>query len=129
MLSLKINTYNKMYEVQKKYRNTSFTSKSIMRWMILFCWFYLASTLTVYNNARFVPTNPQLILDNVTNINSQINCACICFNNLMCLTMTYSGINQQCVLYSTGLDQGTLGIMTTNLLASVLSFENKTSSK
>jgi len=100
-----------------------------MRWMILFCWFYLASTLTVYNNARFVPTNPQLILDNVTNINSQINCAYICFNNLMCLTMTYSGINQQCVLYSAGLDQGTLGIMTTNLLTSALSFENKTSSK
>jgi hypothetical protein len=124
-----MSTLNNGYKMQSKYRNTSFTCKPIMRWMVLFGWFYFASALTVYNNARFVPTNPQLILNNLTNIDSQINCVCICFNNLMCLSVTYSGINQQCLLYSAALDQGTLRVMTTNSLTSVLSFENKTSSK
>jgi hypothetical protein len=103
--------------------------KTKMRWMVMFYSIYLSSALTVYNNARFVPTNPQFIVDNVTNIFSQINCICLCYNNLMCLSTTYFGINQQCVLYSAALNQGKLYVMTTNLLTSVLSFENKTSSK
>lgn len=100
-----------------------------MLWVIFFYSFYATSALIAYNNARFEPFNPQFLRANITNVYSQAQCVCLCFKNSLCFTATYSGINQQCILYMARLDQGILHIMTTNLMTNVLNFEDRTLSK
>jgi hypothetical protein len=97
--------------------------------IVLVFWFYYTSAFTVYNNAKFAPTDALLILYNNTQVNTQVNCACLCYNNSMCYTVTYSSINQQCTAYMAQLGQGTVYVSTTNLLTSVLTFANKTVGK
>jgi len=95
-------------------------------WIIFFFCFSFSSPLSIYENAKFEPNSIYLTLDNITQIYSQIDCACLCFTNDKCLTATYFGVEQRCILFMTTLDQGTVSLMTTNEMASVLTFKNKT---
>ncbi len=97
-----------------------------MLWIVFVFSFSFSSALSVYNNAKFEPNNINLVLDNITQVYSQMDCACLCFNNIKCLTASYFGITQGCILFLTTLDHGTLRLMTTDLMASVLAFKNKT---
>ena len=80
----------------------------------------------MYNNARFQPNDQQFTLAVITQINSLMKCACQCFGNSMCLTATYIGVNQSCTLFSARPEQGSLKLMFTSTMASVLTFINKT---
>ncbi len=97
-----------------------------MLWMIFFFYFSFSSSLTIYENAKFEPNSIYLTLDNITQIYSQIDCVCLCYANVKCLTATYFGVERRCVLFMTTLDQGTVSLMTTNEMTSVLTFKNKT---
>jgi len=95
---------------------------------IIMCWFVSVSTIPmiIYNNARFDVTNVQLQLAIFFPITTQNNCICQCYNKSSCITGTFFGFNQTCVLFSVPLQQEQLSLMTTNLLTSVFSFSNRT---
>jgi hypothetical protein len=97
-----------------------------MLWIVLFFYFSFSSAIIVYNNANFKPNNINLILNTISQVYSQMDCACLCFTNTTCLTVTYFGIAQSCILFSVPLQYGTLSLMTTDQMASVSTFPNKT---
>ena len=94
--------------------------------VVLFLSVCASDCLTVYDIAKFEPNDIHFLLDNKTSINTKMECACWCYNHTMCLTATFFGINQQCILYFSRLDQGKLYVMSTNEMISVLSFKNRT---
>jgi hypothetical protein len=77
----------------------------IMLWIVLFLSACSLDRLTVYNNARFEANDIHFLLDTKISVNSQIECACWCFNDTMCLTAIYSGIDQSCTLFFARLDE------------------------
>jgi hypothetical protein len=81
--------------------------------------------MTVYNSAWFDPANVTNILINIFSVTTVDACACQCYNNLLCFTGTFFGINKTCVLFSAHLWQGNLRLIT-NTFASVFSFPNRT---
>lgn len=93
-----------------------------MLWIVLLFSVCSSDRLTIYNNARFQPNDIHFLLDTNTSVNSQLECTCLCYNNIMCLTATFSGVNQRCILYFARLDQGKVNIMATTEITSVLSF-------
>ncbi|UJR35179.1 hypothetical protein I4U23_027946 [Adineta vaga] len=97
-----------------------------MNWVLIITLFSLSSAVTLINNAKFNPDNRDVVLSNITGVNSQFNCICLCFSNSKCLTAMYSAITQRCILYLASLNQGTLTLMTTNAMTSVFTFRNKT---
>ena len=105
---------------------TAFVFTYIMLWIVFFICVSSADKLTIYSNARFTPIDVHFLVTIKSSINSQTECACCCYNNTMCLTATYSGVDQNCTLFSARLDQGQLQLMVTSLMTSVISFRNKT---
>lgn len=97
-----------------------------MFWVVSFFCFSCSSALTIYNNARFQPFSVHCTLSNFTQVQSQIDCACLCFSDEKCLIASHSGLDQRCILYLATLDDGSLTLRTNNENASVLIFENKT---
>jgi hypothetical protein len=98
-------------------------------WLLLTIWFALFNkgiSVTVYENAQFVPVDSHFLLYNSTRIISQDECACLCSQNQMCLTAVYAGINQQCSLFSAAVQQGSLKLVVKDSSTSVLNFANKT---
>jgi hypothetical protein len=71
-----------------------------MLWIVLFLSLTAVSALrTIFNNARFEPDDQNFELNTIQGVNSPLACACLCFNQTMCLTSSYSGIDQSCTLY------------------------------
>lgn len=96
-------------------------------WLLFFFFsLCMSSPLLIYNNAKFEPNDNHFLLDAISPMTSQIGCVCACFNNSICLTITYLGINHSCWLFSARLEQGILRVISTNIIASVLTFKNKT---
>jgi hypothetical protein len=95
---------------------------------IIVGWFVFVSTtpMIIYNNAQFYVTGVRSRLTALFPITTQNNCICQCYANTSCITGNFFGFNQTCVLFSAHLQQGQLLVMTTNKLASVFSFPNKT---
>lgn len=95
--------------------------------------FYLAilsilrstTALILYSNAQFVPSNNQLISKNISQVNSLNNCSCLCFNDPFCLTLSYRAVAMTCTLYEASLDEGILRVISTDQMASVITFGNK----
>ena len=83
------------------------------------------SPLVMCHNAFFYPTNPTFQLSNLSPIMSQSACICRCYDDSSCITGTFDGNNQSCVLFSVNLQQGRLKL--TNTLTSVFSFKNRSS--
>jgi len=81
--------------------------------------------MAVYNTAWFDPTNVTDLLINLFPVTTMNECACQCYNNSMCITGSFFGINQTCVLFSAHLWQGQLRLII-NKFASVFSFPNRT---
>ncbi len=81
--------------------------------------------LTIYNNAWFHPTNMSYQLINLSSASTLNMCACQCYNYSLCVTGTYFGNNQTCVLFSAYLAQGQLQ-PASNALTNVFSFPNRT---
>ncbi len=94
--------------------------------VLLACQLSLSITsITIYNNAQFVPINASYKLVDLFLVNSQNECICQCFANVKCLTTTYFGINKSCSLFSAQLRKNWLQLMLTIRNASVISFSNK----
>jgi len=81
--------------------------------------------MTIYNTAQFNPTNVTDLLVTVYPVTTLNACACECYNDSLCITGSFFGINQTCVLFSAYLWQGQLRLII-NMFASVFSFSNKT---
>jgi len=81
--------------------------------------------LTIYNNAWFDPANISYQLANLSSVCTLNMCACQCYNYSTCVTGTYFGNNQTCVLFSAYLSQGQLQ-PASNALTNVFSFSNIT---
>ena len=81
--------------------------------------------MAVYSPAQFDPTNATGVLANLSSIITMNDCICRCYNQLLCITGNYFGMNQTCVLFSTNLQQGQLRLII-DRLASVFSFPNRT---
>jgi hypothetical protein len=84
-----------------------------------------AVPMIIYDNARFDPTDVQSQLTNIFSVTTQEACACQCYANSSCITGTFIGINQTCILFSAYLWQGQVQVMTDSF-ASVFSFSNRT---
>ena len=81
--------------------------------------------MTIYTNAWFEPSNVANTMTNLISTATMEQCACQCSNNSLCVTGTYFGINQTCVLFSAHLWQGQIRIII-NIYATVFTFINRT---
>lgn len=81
--------------------------------------------ISVYSNARFDPIDIRFKLANLSSIESLDICTCKCYNDPMCLTANYIGMNNNCLLYFAQLWQGQLKLLTQNQNATVIYFEYK----
>ena len=97
-----------------------------MLWIVILFPVCSSEPLSMHNNARFQPSDIHFVLDSKTLVQSQTECAWWCFTTPMCLTATFVGVDQRCTLIFARLEQGSLHIMVTNIITSVLSFKNKT---
>ena len=87
--------------------------------------FVSAIPVVKYQNAALiVGVNYQLI--NQLFVETQYECICQCFSNETCLTATYIGINHNCSLFSTKLNETDLQLAKFEINASILSFINRT---
>jgi hypothetical protein len=95
---------------------------------VFFCWLVSASTtpMIIYNNAQFNVSQVSSLLATLFPITTQNDCICQCYANSSCITGTFFGFNQTCVLFSVPLQQKQLSLMTTDRLTSVFSFSNRT---
>jgi hypothetical protein len=94
--------------------------------IILLCFAPItAIPMTMYNNAWFDSINGSSILMSLSSIATLNACACQCYNNSLCITGTFIGINQTCILFSAYLGQGQLRLII-NKYATVFSFSNRT---
>ena len=82
--------------------------------------------LTIYENARFESFDSNFILDTIMLVPSQLACGCECFQQTMCLTATYSTLEQRCTLFMAKVEQGIVTIMKRSQHWSILTFKNKT---
>jgi hypothetical protein len=94
--------------------------------LLLLCFVPVATVpVTTYKNAWFDSTavkNTLLTLVSATTIDE---CLCQCYSISLCVTGTYFGINQTCVLFSAHLWQGQLRVVI-NIFASAFTFINRT---
>jgi hypothetical protein len=79
----------------------------------------------VYHNANLKLSSNEFIVANISSVNTLLDCACNCSATPMCITATYSEIQQRCVLSSARLNQSVLSLVTISKKASVLSFLDK----
>jgi len=92
---------------------------------------YLASLsmtktpISVYKNAQFNPINTLYIISTLSSISSVNACICACYNNIICATATYFGINHTCLLSFAQLSEGQLQVVPTIMNATVYSFKNR----
>ena len=84
-------------------------------------YFHVSDGLSLYQNARFRPINDDFILENITPVYSQMECAYYYARNTM-----YSGLRDDYTLVLARVDQGALNMMVTSSMTSALSSENKT---
>jgi hypothetical protein len=81
--------------------------------------------MAVIQNAQFNPNDSSFQLINISSIDNQLNCAFQCWNNPLCLTAVYQGINQICSLFAVQLGQGQVKIAVTIENTTTISFPNK----
>jgi len=94
--------------------------------LVLLCFVPVTTIpITIYNTASFNPTSVTNTLTTLVSVTTMNDCACQCYNNSLCVTGIYVGINQTCVLFSAHLWQGELRLII-NIIASVFSFLNRT---
>lgn len=100
--------------------------KVIFLLLFFFLTFISTIPISIYNNALFNPIDAHFIVANLSSIQSQNICICQCISNSMCITATYNGYYQYCLLYFAQLYEGQLKLMTTDSMSSVIYFNNKT---
>jgi hypothetical protein len=94
--------------------------------LLLLCFVSVTTIpMTIYSNACFDLTSVTHTLVTLVSVTTMNECACQCYNDSLCVTGTYFGINQTCVLFSAHLWQGKLGFII-NMFASTFSFINRT---
>ena len=76
-------------------------------------------------NAQFTPEESLFQLSNISSINNYLNCACQCWNNSMCVTATYDGVNKTCYLFSAQLQQGQLISVATDKPTTTVTFPDR----
>ena len=82
--------------------------------------------MTVIQNAQFNANEASFWLINISSINNQMDCACQCWTNSICITAMYQGINKICSLFVAQLWQGQLKLVVTTENITTISFPNKT---
>lgn len=113
---------------QENFHSSTNRKKMLLRLMfvlVICCASVLAVPMIVYNNARFDPNDTQSQLMDIFSVTTQHACVCHCYTNSSCITSTFIGINQTCILFSANLQQGQLRLLI-NSNASVISFPNRT---
>ncbi len=94
--------------------------------LVLLCFVpVMTIPMTIYNTAWFDPTSINDTIMTLVSVTTMNDCACQCYNNLLCVTGSYFGINHTCVLFSAHLWQGELRLII-NISASVFNFLNRT---
>jgi hypothetical protein len=94
--------------------------------LLLLCFVSVTTVpMTIYNNAWFDPSNVANTITILVSATTMEKCACQCYNNSLCVTGTYFGINQTCVLSSAHIWQGQLHLII-NVFVKVFSFINRT---
>ncbi|CAF0841683.1 unnamed protein product [Adineta steineri] len=96
--------------------------------LILFQIHISISTISLinYDNTQFIPSQNSYLLNNFQ-VQSQNECICLCYTNQSCITLTYFGINQTCLLYSSQLQIENLQLTTYTINSAVISFPNRIS--
>ena len=82
-------------------------------------------SISMYNNARFDPTDTRFILNSLSSVSSANACICQCYSHTICFIANYFGINRTCLLYLAQLNQGQLRVVPTVFNAAVYSFRNR----
>jgi hypothetical protein len=132
--SIRTAEYNLFYRgekiIKKKthFEQTANVKKMFFKGTILLfiCLVFVSTiSITVYNNAQFEPTYTSSVLSSLSSVATLNACQCYCYDDSLCITGTFLGIDQSCVLFGAQLIQGQLKIMI-NSLASVFSFPNRT---
>lgn len=84
-------------------------------------------SITVYNNAQFIPIDTRYMISTLSSISLDNRCLCACYNITICFTAMYSSTNQTCVLFSAHSSQGQLQILPTIWHSKVYSFNSRNS--
>jgi hypothetical protein len=84
----------------------------------------LAISVVMIKNAIFDPIDTNYWLANLSSIESYNSCICQCYVQADCITANYYGLYQECILFSTPLQQQQLHVMNTNENTIVLSFQS-----
>ncbi len=112
--------------ISHKLHNSSMTLLKFILLLLCSCFVSVSMTpMTVYNSACFDSIDVRFRLDTLLSVSSINTCACQCYHDSMCVTGSFFGVNQTCVLFSAHLWQGQLQLMN-NAFASVFSFPNRT---
>lgn len=85
-------------------------------------------SITVYNNAQFIPIDTRYMISTLSSISLDNRCLCACYNITICFIAMYSSTNQTCVLFSAHSSQGQLQILPTIWHSKVYSFNSRNSS-
>jgi hypothetical protein len=96
-----------------------------MFWFVLLVAHRTINGFVVYHNANLILPSNEFIFANMSPVNSLLDCACTCSATPMCITATYSEIQQRCVLSSARLNQSVLILVKIDRKTSVLSFLDK----
>ena len=94
----------------------------IISLVLFLCLSTSALLVTVYKDARFIPTNATVKLADLSTISSQDECACQCFSNSSCYTASYIAINKTCSLFSAKVRRNWLRKMPSTANATVLTY-------
>jgi hypothetical protein len=105
-----------------------FFERAITSFVYLAFFSTMIMSITVYKNARFDPIDARSMMSTFSPISTVDACRCECYNNIICSTATYFGINRTCVLFYAQLNQGQLRVVPTVINATVSFFGNRSSS-
>ena len=99
-------------------------SKVILFLLVCNTSFFPASSVVVYNHARFDPFDANSVVASFTAISSEVACLCQCFINVMCVMVAYSTSGEMCSMYSVQLNEGHLQVVPTSINAKVFVVKN-----
>ncbi|CAF1025201.1 unnamed protein product [Adineta steineri] len=91
------------------------------------CRLVLTVSISTINNAVFDPNDVSYRLNILSGIQSLDSCICQCSTNLNCSIINYYGLNQTCILFSAQLSQGSLRVVPTSKIITLVIFGNTNS--
>ncbi|CAF1105199.1 unnamed protein product [Adineta steineri] len=91
------------------------------------CRLVLTVRINIINNAVFDPNDVSYRLNILSGTQSLDSCICQCNTSLNCSIINYYGLNQTCILFSAQLSQGSLRVVPTSQIITLVIFGNTNS--